>query len=154
MKAYVNVPMFLICAADGILMAAVSFCLILEEKWEGWIFVPFAVLFVVLAAGYGSIVRTRNGCLEHIFLGICIRKMDISGIVEIGIADTDTLSKRKLFRKLHTYIYCSECSMDEQERFMMSVKWPPKDKIYIRYTDHNLRALRKFWDGPIENSDS
>ena len=61
---------------------------------------------------------------------------------ETGAAGSKILNKGNPNKTGTVYIYFSPTALDDNERFDMMLKWPPKDKLYLRYSEARLNFIK------------
>lgn len=113
------------------------------------VFLVIAIFFALLSASNGARLTVSGTGIE--------RKPWIGGktawswdeIAEVGVAGTKLFPKSDSGKPGEMYIYFSKRVLDDNERFEMVLKWPPKDRLYLSYTPERLRAVTRCWNGTV-----
>lgn len=114
------------------------------------IFLALAVVFAVIGALGGACIHLDKTGVHKTLFGVAVRTLRWDEIAEVGVAGT------RVFNRIHPektgslYIYFSPVSMNENERFQMMLKWPPKDKLYLIYDAKRFHAVQTFWNQTVE----
>ena len=113
------------------------------------IFIAVSVIFIHLSVVYGRRVYADARGITVKLLWITLANIPWNEIREIGVTNTKIFRKKKSKKTGSLYIYFSRKSMNDDERFGMMLKWPPKDKLFIpfsrkKYEHIQLMSDRKF----------
>lgn len=151
MKYIVHMPKFTVSAICCIVFAGIGGFCFFPGKWrEGIVFAAFAVIYGVIAVMTGSSLYIGGKYLEQRFLGIRIRSLAWQDVKEVGVVGTKVFNKGNPDKTGSLYIYFSPAVMDDDERFQMCVRWPPKKAMYMQYTHKRITAVQSLWDKPLE----
>lgn len=113
-------------------------------------FLGISLLFGWLLVKYASILTVDAEGIRLTFLGVERRKMNWADIHEIGLIGENVFHHDKKKKNGDKYIYFSPVKMNADERFAMIVRWPPKDKLYVEYSEKALEYIMTFWQGELE----
>ena len=124
------------------------------------VFIMLAVIFFIVSFPVGAGICIALGCLYLFFAIKYMRyvRMDDNGaamllfgkvllsfswdqIRETGICGTRVFHAAGSRFTGARYIYLSREEMNEDSRFNMCLKWPPEDKIYVRYNEKLKKQL-------------
>ncbi len=114
------------------------------------IFIVLGVVYTVAALINGAVVHVDEKGINKSVFGIVTMIFKWEEVNEIGICGTNAFNKHHPNKVGTLYIYISRNELDEQERFDMIFKWPPKDKIYLVYNKKHLEAIQMLSENKIE----
>lgn len=117
----------------------------------GVILLVAAVGFLLAAARIcgGTVVIGQDG-IEWYALGKCVRKLCWDEIAEIGVLGV------RMFRIPGTepiggrYVYFSMEPLNDDERYMMYLLWPPRSRAYISYSTEGFERIQQLWHGQLQ----
>ena len=130
--------------------------------WCGLLFIAFGVLFLLVAALYGRVVHVGPSGVRWTLLGRELRSRTWEQIGEIGVVGTRVFNgsggrnaapsgqsgREGLFgpaKRSHIgtpYLYFSEESLTEEQRFTLALKWPPRNMIFLRFTAERVAYVQ------------
>ena len=151
MKKYmVNVTRFFVAAFTslaGLLLGGTM--IYLGQIIPGLVLLLIFVAFLIASTYSGAHVSADSeGVTRHGLFG-GKTTMAWQDIKEVGVAGSRIFNKGEKHKPGTLYIYFSGKEMTDDERFEMMLKWPPKDKIYIEYTDEIGRQVLQLWEKPF-----
>lgn len=114
------------------------------------VFAILAVPFVWEAVRNFAQVGFDNEGVYELFFGKCVRRMPWDAVQEAGVCGTKVFHKKNSKKTGRLYLYFSSDLLDDQKRFDMILKWPPRKQIYLQYMYDRVEALRRVWDGKLE----
>ncbi len=100
-----------------------------------------ALIFLGILPVFAARVTVDGKGVSRRFLGRASKAMTWDQVAEAGVAGTKVLKKQDSDRTGELYIYFSPVKMSDQERFEMMLKWPPRDKLFMYYTEKRIRAV-------------
>lgn len=133
----------------GFLLAIGISLFTIERPLSGVIFSLLSLPFLVMTFRYGSVVRFDDEKLELYFLFWKRREMKWSDVKEVTVAGSKVLNRNNPKKCGTIYMVFSSEEMDDEERFQMMFAWPPKDKIYIKFTKELLYSIQWHYSKPV-----
>ena len=113
------------------------------------IFFLLFLLFLYKAVSNGSrIVIDEKKAYKRI-AGVKTQELSWGMVREIGVCNTKVFKGLLPFIEGFLYIYISSEEMNEQERFDMILKWPPKKNYYFVYSEQRLTSIQSVWNSKI-----
>lgn len=138
------------CISVVLLCSVVAVILVsLRDYVASVIFAVIAAVYFIVGINYFSFVSFSEHGVLLSFLGIKRRFFTWDEISEAGVAGSKLFNKDNKKKVGTLYLYFSKEKMTENERFNMMLKFPPKNKIYLCYTEKRLKAIRWFFDGKL-----
>ncbi len=145
MKCLINERKLIIALICGIAFAVLTALLV---SWKAWLAATISlilcVIYCVTAVLNGGVVRIdgeRVSC-RFLFKEVSMKWEEIE---EVGVIGLRVLNSEGKKHKGSKNIYFSKTKMSDDERFQMCVDWPPKDKIYFRFSYKRIAAVQKLW---------
>lgn len=114
------------------------------------IFFFIGLLFLPAAWLNGSIVSITDKNVYVHRLGHRGLSLEWNQVAEVGVAGSKIFNRRDKKKTGTLYIYLSPTHMSEEERFDMMLRFPPKEKIYLAYSEKRFEAIRHRWNDSIE----
>ena len=114
------------------------------------VFLAVGAVFVWLLFRYASTLTVDSDGVRLGFLGMTRKTIRWDDIREVGLIGENVFNHGKKKKTGDKYIYFSPVRMDADERFDMIVKWPPKDKLYVEYSEKALEYAMTCWHGQLE----
>lgn len=116
------------------------------------VFFSIGLLFTVVAAVNGAVIRLDQNGITKTILGIPLHHVDWSQVKEVGVCGTNPLNKGQTKKTGRLCIYCSVEALDDDARYAMILNWPPKQtkQLYFAFSRERLEALRLLWRGEME----
>lgn len=112
------------------------------------VFILIAIPFLYLIYQYGSVVSISRSGISLRFLWIKRREISWEDVAELDVIGSKVLTRNK--KKCGTlYFIFSEEELDDAHRFDMMLNWPPKDKIYFKFTKERLLNIQWFYNRPV-----
>lgn len=150
MKFLVNTPKMIIAMFCSICFFALTIFLI---AWKSWVFALLSlflcVVYVAVAISNGRVVRVDESGISCRFLSRT-QFMSWNDIVEIGVVGLRVVNNKSQKHKGSKNIYFSTTKLSEDELFDMCLEWPPKDKLYCRFSFKRIAAIQKIWTKDIQ----
>ncbi len=151
-KFRVHTFKYLIAAVTVIVSLGVSALMCYLREWRGVImFLLVALLFSWIAVMYGAVITISNDKIRMSFWGILMRERTWKEIKEVGVVGTNIFRVENGKYVGNRYIYFSTEGLDEDERFKLAMKWPPRKMIYLFYTKERLDQIQHIWDNEISS---
>ena len=113
------------------------------------VFIIIGAIFSYFTFETGAMIAVDQEGVRKSFLGKELLYLKWSDIAEVGVAGSNILNKGNEKRTGALYIYFSGSAMDDDERFNMMLKWPPKDKIYLRYDKDRYDFIQSIYGKKI-----
>lgn len=114
------------------------------------IFIILALPFFIVVHRYGSVVSIGKDGIKLSFLHHVYRHFTWEEIEEIDVAGVKVLNRLNPNKCGTIYFIFSKEALDDEKRFDMMLKWPPKDKIYLKFNKDKLMDLQWFYSKPVE----
>lgn len=122
----------------------------LARPGSATVFGVIAVVFASIAATYGATVEVDKKGVRKMLFGRILWEKTWEQIGEVGVCGTRLFKDPKSKNVGSLYLYFSEEPMDENGRFDMVLKWPPRKKCYLLHRYDRLQAVQLLWDKKIE----
>lgn len=140
---FVNPLELAIAAATAAGSGAIAgVCLFLGRFLSALVFLAIALLFFKIALDAGAKISVGKDGVSRRLLGKTTHSFKWEEISETGAAGSKILNKGNPNKTGTVYIYFSPTALDDNERFDMMLKWPPKDKLYLRYSEARLNFIK------------
>ena len=140
---FVNPLELAIAAATAAGSGAIAgVCLFLGRFLSALVFLAIALLFFKIALDAGAKISVGKDGVSRRLLGKTTHSFKWEAIAETGAAGSKILNKGNPNKTGTVYIYFSPTALDDNERFDMMLKWPPKDKLYLRYSEARLNFIK------------
>ncbi len=140
----------------GIALGTIAVCVLLciwnltRGQPEGLFFLLPALPFVYVAWLYGAILEVDPEQLRLTRFGKTARSVSWTELAEMGVVGTKVFNKGNPDKTGNLYIYFSRAPLEEEERFQLALKWPPKEQLYLLYTKERMDAIRPLWFGKVQ----
>lgn len=108
------------------------------------VFLAVALIFGYLFLKNISIITVTQEYIRLSVFGIERKRVNWADVKELGLIGENVFSKKEK-KTGEKYIYFSPVAMTKDERFQMIVKWPPKDKLYMKYDSKTLEYTQSIW---------
>ena len=112
----------------------------------GAVFLAIALIFLAITPIFGATLTVDETGVCRRFLGRVTRTLSWSEIAEVGVAGSKVLKRAGSDRTGEIFIYFSPLPLDDQARFEMMLKWPPKEQLFMYCTDPRLRTVLFYSD--------
>ena len=140
---FVNPLELAIAAATAAGSGAIAgVCLFLGRFLSALVFLAIALLFFKIALDAGAKISVGKDGVSRRLLGKTTHAFKWEEIAETGAAGSKILNKGNPNKTGTVYIYFSPMALDDNERFDMMLKWPPKDNLYLRYSEARLNFIK------------
>lgn len=151
MRALVNKTKTLLASVAVLFFGGYGIYYLTQAAWlPAAAFLIVAALFGYVLVRYASIVEISEEGVRLRFLGLKRRELTWSEVRELGLIGENVFNRGKKNKTGDKYIYFSPVKLSADERFDMIVKWPPKDKIYVEYSEKLLTCAMSNWPGELE----
>lgn len=122
----------------------------LRELLAALVLLVIALLFSPIFVLYGSSLVLDEQGVHRRFCGMETACLSWAQIRETGVVGLKVFNNNDPKKTGTRYIYFSREKLSDQERFAMALKWPPKEKLYLRYTKERLDIVQSYWSNTIE----
>lgn len=141
-----------LAAAIGTMVFCLFLCLLnlFRGNLRGLLFLIPALPFIYVAWLYGAIVEVTAEHVAVYRFGRQVRALPWGEVAEMGVIGTKVLNRNNPSKTGALYIYFSPVQLDEDSRFQMALKWPPKDQIYLLYIKERIDYIRPFFFGKVQ----
>lgn len=134
---------FLVCA---VLSAAMVY---IHELISAFVFGIIALIFLYPAVIYGSVITIDSEGASCTFLGIPRKKITWDQVKEAGVIGTKVFNKSNQDKTGDMYLYFSPKELNDEERFALAMKWPPKDMVFLLHTRERTIWVQSVWSNKI-----
>jgi len=143
--------MFIFAAIYVVILVALSVTLfVIERPISAAVFLALAVPFALLVFRYGSTVSfTEEGVVLR-FCGIERKKIRWKDLKDVCVCGARVMNRLNKERCGTIYFIFSEKHIPENKLFDMMLKWPPKGKIYLKFTKDRLLEIQMHWQKPVQ----
>ena len=114
-------------------------------------FFIFAAIFAYSSALCGSVISIEPDGFRRSLFAKTLKFFRLDEIAEVGVIGSGLFHRAGKESRGTVYIYFSKTEMTAEERYDMILKWPPKDKLYMRFTADRLNAVESVWKGDIHS---
>ena len=118
------------------------------------LFFTLGLIFLIAAVKNATVVRVEEEGIARSILGKRIDLLPWKDVREVGVCGIRPFHKKDSDRVGTLYIYVSKVHMNDDERFDMILKWPPKDKVYLLHSAARLECVQLRWAGKITTYNS
>ena len=146
----VNPILFLISgfvSAMALVLAVVQ--IYLRRPGSALVFFVLYLLFTGVAVFYSSVVEVDKKGVRRRMLGRTNWERRWDQIDEVGVLGTRVFHGSNAKNVGSLYFYFSDIRLDENARFEMALKWPPKKECFLLFRYDWLRAIQMLWDSDI-----
>ncbi len=123
---------------------------IMSRPVSAVIFFLLSLPFFLLIYRYGSTVGITEEGISLSFLKKERMKMRWDEIGEIAVCGQKIFNSGNKKKCGTLYIIVSRERLDDSKRFDMMLKWPPKERIYFRFSKEGLFNIQLHYTTPIE----
>ena len=149
-KYFVNGTLLLFGLVYFIFLFAVSISLLsIGREFSALVFLLLALQFPAISCRYRSRVRIGKDGIELKFLFFRRRYLPWEEVKEVLVAGTRVMNRGNTKKCGTLYLIFSPKEMNDDERFQTMLKWPPKDKIYLKFTKDRLMDAQWFYSAPV-----
>lgn len=140
---FVSPREFAVSAATAAGSAAIAvICIILGRYLSALVFAVITLVFLKMTLDAGARLSVGQTGITRRLFGKITHQISWEELSEVGIAGSKVFNKGNPAKTGTVYIYFSKEPMDDQERFNMMLKWPPKDKLYLSYNRSRLDFVK------------
>jgi len=142
---------YLISAVTAITALLIFAVMLYLAEWPGVVlFLLIAVLFGWQGIIYGAVIVVDRDEVRRTFWGITISRISWNAVQEVGVIGTKIFKAEDTRFQGERYIYLSPKKLDEEERFRLAMKWPPKDMIYFYYSRERIDQVQMTWNNVVD----
>ncbi|MBR6085781.1 MAG: hypothetical protein IKP61_09255 [Spirochaetales bacterium] len=150
-KHLVNNVMFIVGVSYFVVLVAVSIALLtISRPVSALIFFLIALPFVLLAFRYGSTVTFDENGVNLRFLGIKRNQIRWKDLKDVCVCGTRVLNRINRNKCGTIYMIFTDKHIPENKLLDMMLKWPPKGKIYLKFTKDRLLEVQMHWSRPVQ----
>ena len=114
------------------------------------VFFVLGLAFLTVAVRNGISVEVGTDGLHRSIFGRELSFLPWEKVKEVGVCGVRPFHAKDAKNTGTLYIYFSEIHMNDEERFDMVLKWPPRDKVYFVHDLDRLKTVQYRWGGKIE----
>ena len=146
----VDTVKFIISLGTAVLFAGCGFVTLYNSTIWCVLFFAMAGLYSYIAFGLaGAFVEIGKLNVKKKMFGIAVKSFAWEQIREIGVANTKIMGKNSKSSKRNLYIYFSQKELEDDERFQMCLKWPPRECIYMKFSTKRYSLIQSKWKREI-----
>lgn len=151
-RFYVNLPGCILAAFTTVVLAWMTFLAIQHHRpLIAVICGTLAVIYLLVALKNGAAVNVAEDGISLYIGGYRLRHLSWNVIREIGVVDTKVFpATGKKDRHGALYVYYADHTMNDEERFALCLKWPPKRMLYHRFTREIKASMEMYWQKEIQ----
>lgn len=123
------------------------YCMIINLWIPAGALAVLMILFICIGILNGSQVELNEKEVCRKILNLKLYSIPKRDLKEVGVAGLNVLGDKK--KTGMRYIYFSADKMDDNTRFQMCLKWPPKDKVYMLWNESRYAKTQEYWDNEI-----
>ena len=143
---------FAVAAATCIISLLLTAVQLYLQEWAATaLFLIIALLFLAVAVINGSVITISPSGISRSFAFISLSRQSWSDIAEVGVIGTKVFNNKDSKRTGTRYIYFSNACLDDEGRFQLALKWPPKGMMYLQYTKERLESVQLLWEKKVES---
>jgi len=150
-KHYVVNPVNCIVSAvfSATMFAAFAVMLEVGRMLSAVVFLAVSLLFAGVAVYNGAVITLSEEGVTKTVLGLKLAGRKWSQLKEIGVCGLKVLKPKGSKKGGTMYIYFAEKELSEQERFEMTLQWPPKNGLCLLYNPKRLVSVLLHWPHDI-----
>lgn len=146
----INPLKFFVALLTAIVSLAIAIAMLyLHHYVPALIFIAISVTFFITSSYSGARIEVNRDSVTRISIFRKRTTFSWSEIKEVGVAGSKIFLKGERNKPGTLYIYFSKKELNDDERFDMMLKWPPKDVLYLEYTDTIAKYILPFWGRPF-----
>lgn len=150
-KHLVNNVMFMIGLSYFVVLVAVSIALLtISRPVSALVFFLLSLPFALLIVRYGSTVTIDDSGVTLKFLVISRRQIRWKDLKDVCVCGTKVLNRMNKEKTGTIYMIFSDKHIPEKQLMDMMLKWPPKGKIYLKFTKDRLLEVQMHWSRPVQ----
>ena len=150
-KFIVHPLKFIVCLATFAIGLVLAVCLILIKRYvSAAVFFGIGLMFLCIASVFGAVITVDDSGVSRSVLGRVRQSFRWDQVAEVGVAGAKVLKSASSQKTGELYIYFSPLALDDQQRFEMMLRWPPKDKIFMQYSRQRIEAVQMCWDSKLQ----
>jgi hypothetical protein len=109
------------------------------------------VLFGWFTISNGAVIIVAKDEIRKTFWGITLSRVSWAMVQEVGVVGTKIFKASDTKLQGERYIYLSPKKLDENERFQLALKWPPRNMVYFYYTKERMDQIQLIWDNVVDS---
>ena len=113
-------------------------------------FLLIAVIFAIVASRMGSSVTVSDECVHARRPLSKDITVDWNDVKELRVVGTNVFSKAKKQKTGSLYILVSQKELTDDECFDITLRWPPKDMIYLSYNTDRINTLQAHFSSKVK----
>ena len=150
-KHLVNNVMFILGLSYFLVLVAVSIALLtISRPVSALIFFLVSLPFLFLVFRYGSTVMIDDYGVSLKFLGIKRKQIRWKDLKDVCVCGTRVLNRMNRNKCGTLYMIFTDKHIPENKLLDMMLKWPPKGKIYMKFTKDRLLEVQMHWSRPVQ----
>lgn len=150
-KYYVNESMTVLSVVYAVFLIVIAAVTLYIRRYvSSIIFLLISLPFFFLIYRYGSRVYINNEGVTLKFLNKERKRITWEETKEISVCGQRVLNHLNKKKCGTLYITLSTEKMNDDERFEMMLKWPPRDKIYFKFSKEALFNIQLHYTTPVE----
>lgn len=151
-KFFVDPTKFLISLITSILSILIAVCqVIINRPGSAVIFFIIALLFILLSITYGTRISITEAGISSSIFGKVKKSISWDKIEEVNVAGTHLFNLGNKNNPGTIYIIFSEEKLSDDQLFAVLLRWPPKKRIYLKYTKERLDMIQFYWSNKIRS---
>lgn len=149
-RYFVNPILFVLSGAISALALVLAVVQIyLRRPGSALVFFILYIVFAAVAVFYSSVVEVDRKGVRRRMLGRTNWDKRWDQIEEVGVLGTRVFHGANSKNVGSLYFYFSETSLDEDARFDLALRWPPRKECFLLFRHDRLRAIQMLWDSEI-----
>ncbi len=143
---------YLISAATAAAALIITIVMCYLSEWLGvLLFFVIVVLFGWFTISNGAVIIVAKDEIRKTFWGITLSRVSWAMVQEVGVVGTKIFKASDTKLQGERYIYLSPKKLDENERFQLALKWPPRNMVYFYYTKERMDQIQLIWDNVVDS---
>lgn len=142
-KMIAGLSTFVVCAGVSVTLLATG------KALEPIPFALVAILFLIVGLNYACTISIDDTEIRRSLFGYPLRCLPWDQIHEIGIVGTKVFGNTDA-KKNSLFIYISPNTLTDSSRFQMILQWPPKNQLYLEYSQAAFDVIQLHWSGEIK----
>ena len=143
MKCHVNTTKAIVGLLSGLMFLTLgAVALHLRLFVFAAITLVLSCIYLFLALRNGDTLLLSSDGISRLSFGRERAHWNWESIQEYGVIGLRLFGSEKAIENGTKYVYFSETPMDDDQRFQMALKWPPKKCAYALYSDELLHNAK------------
>lgn len=149
---YVDSNKLLISIITSSFCILIAICqMIINRPGSAVIFFAVALLFFLLSLTYGTKISITEQGISSSILGKVKKFISWDNIAEVCVAGTHILNTTNKNNTGTIYILFSEEKLSDEQLFAILLRWPPKNRIYLKYSKERYDLIQFYWSNTIRS---